>query len=147
MFKNKINRFVCAAEDAVAFLFLYQGILKGRCCTGSETTENEIKNSVPAELGKSVTFKGNETIVLSDHVITSRSSADAVEFALTVLSNIRGSAAMVEVARKLKYDTYCDKVKKVTKEPEIKEEDKKKEEENSKKSSDVDNKEAEDAIE
>eukprot|EP01060_Flectonema_neradi_P041354 TRINITY_DN978_c0_g1_i9.p1 TRINITY_DN978_c0_g1~~TRINITY_DN978_c0_g1_i9.p1 ORF type:complete len:345 (+),score=76.92 TRINITY_DN978_c0_g1_i9:914-1948(+) len=145
-FFNAKKKFVCGAEDAVAFIFLYQGVLKGRSCTGSETTENEIRNSIPAELGKSVTFKNSETIVLSDNVITSRSSADAVEFALAILSNIKGSSAMVDVARKLKYNTYCDKVKKATKEPELKPEDTKKPTEDNK-PPETESKEPEDAIE
>eukprot|EP01059_Diplonema_ambulator_P006561 TRINITY_DN16218_c0_g1_i1.p1 TRINITY_DN16218_c0_g1~~TRINITY_DN16218_c0_g1_i1.p1 ORF type:complete len:349 (+),score=151.90 TRINITY_DN16218_c0_g1_i1:34-1047(+) len=112
-FKKKM---VCGAEDAPAFLFLYQGILKGLSCTGSDAAEKEIKNSVPADVGKSVTFV-KETVVVSKNIVTCRGPADAVEYALTILSNIRGSAAMVEVAKQLNYESYCDRVKENTTEP------------------------------
>lgn len=111
------KKFICGVEDVPGLLFLRIGVLSKLKCTGSERSEEEITNPVPEELGNEITFRKEDPVVVDGFVITARQQCDSQECALTILGNLCGAKVMEQIARKLGYGDFVERVRKNTTEP------------------------------
>ncbi len=80
---------ICAAPTVLA----EYGMLKGRTVTGYPGTEEKLR-------GADATFT-NSKVVIDGHLITSRGPGTAIDFALEIITALRGTAKSDSVREKL----------------------------------------------